>query len=298
MPAYNAERWIAETLESVVRQASPPLEVVVVDDGSTDGTLARAKEFGPPVRVVAQENRGAPAAYNRGFREARGDYVAMCPADDLWEPRKLEWQQEALRAHPEVDVAFGGARYFGFKDARFPSPPGEGVLQRDAFLRAMYCQDLVPAPTTVVRRQLHERLGGFREDIPIEDYEFWLRALCNGAVFYFEPRLLVRLRDHGENLSSQALTVWTLNHQIHTWYADEVRDPEFVHRVLAHDLRRVGQCLLGAGRPHDARSAFAESYRERGSVDAAVWWGTLSMPGAQAVLRRLARRRNGTLAGS
>src|SRR5439155_10832430 len=164
------------------------------------------------------------------FMESRGDYVAMCPADDLWEPRKLEWQREVLRSNPEVDVACGGAESFGLREEHFASPPDNGILDRNALLRTMYERDVIAAPTALVRRVLHARLGGFREDIAIEDYEFWFRALRDEAVFYYDARLLVRLRQHGENLSSQALAVWELNHRIHTWYAEDVNDTDLVHR--------------------------------------------------------------------
>ena len=84
------------------------------------------------VRVVQQPNAGASAAYNRAFRESAGSYVAMCPADDLWEPRKLEFQFETLTAHPEVDVSFGGARYFGLEKRDFVGPADSGVLDGGA----------------------------------------------------------------------------------------------------------------------------------------------------------------------
>ena len=96
MPAYQAEPWIGATLETVLAQTCPPDEVVVVDDGSTDRTAKIAGGFGDPVRVVRQSNGGPSAAYNRAFRESNGEFVAMCPADDLWEPDKLELQGKAL----------------------------------------------------------------------------------------------------------------------------------------------------------------------------------------------------------
>ena len=204
MPAYQAERWIAATLESVLSQTSPPHEIVVVDDGSTDQTAAIARGFGDPVRVVHQPNAGPSAAYNRAFRESVGSYVAMCPADDLWEPRKLEFQLETLTAHPEVDVSFGGARYFGLEDAGLRGTGG----QRDPRRAALLPRD-VPHPTSFLPRQpscggdLFDDLGGFREDLACEDYEFWMRALKHGAVFFHDPRLLVRLRQHGGNVSAQ-----------------------------------------------------------------------------------------------
>src|SRR5690242_4887481 len=94
VPAYNAARWIEETLRSVLDQTCQPAEIFVVNDGSTDDTAERAERFGDRVTVVSQPNGGPPAAYNRGFDMATTDYVAMCPADDVWDPRKLEWQAQ------------------------------------------------------------------------------------------------------------------------------------------------------------------------------------------------------------
>lgn len=292
IPAYQAERWLGETLESVFFQTSPPDEIVVVDDGSTDGTVDVARRFGAPVRLVSQDRNGGPAAaYNRAFQEAKGDYVAMCPADDLWEPRKLELQREVLTARPDIDVAFGGARYFGLEERDFVGPPDEGVLDAERFFSAMYRADLVAAPTAVVRRELHHRLGGFREDLAGEDYEFWMRALKCRAVFFYDPRLLVRLRQHGGNLSSQALPMWEMNHQIHTLYAPDLGDDELARRTLAHDLRTIGRCCLGLGRAEAARKAYRASLAQVAHPAALGWVLALSVPGTQGLSDRIAARR-------
>jgi GT2 family glycosyltransferase len=291
IPAFQAEPWIGATLESVLGQTSPPDEVVVVDDGSTDDTGQIAAGFGAAVRVVRQPNAGPSAAYNRGFRESSSDYVAMCPADDLWEPRKLEFQRAALAAEPGLDVVFGGARYFGLEDRDFGGPTESGELDPASFFRAMYVDDLVATPTAVVRRALHDRLGGFREDIPVEDYEFWLRALADGARFYHDPRLLVRLRQHGENLSSKALLIWELNHWIHKRYAAELGDPALARRTLARDLRMIGRCRLGLGDVDEARAAYRAAAAEQAHPSALAWRLALATPGAASLMRRLAARR-------
>ena len=291
MPAYNAERWIGATLESVLAQTSSPDEVVVVDDGSTDGTAAVAEGFGAPVRVVRQANLGAPGAYNRAFRESTGDYVAMCPADDLWEPRKLELQRETLAAHPEADVAFGGARYFGLEDRDHPGPGGTGILESGSFLRDMYRSNIVAAPTALVRRALFDRLGGFREDLAGEDYEFWMRALTRGAVFFYDARLMVRLRQHGGNLTSQSLAMWEMNHLTHTMYADALGDDRLSRRTLADDLRVLGRSHLGLGDVRSARQAYRASLRQRAHPSAIAWSLLLAIPGTAGPLKRVARHR-------
>lgn len=276
VPAFNQERWIAQALESILGQTRPPDEVIVVDDGSTDATARVAERFGGQVRIVRQENGGAASAYNRGFREAKGDYVAKCPADDVWEPNKLECQFEVLTSVPEVDVLFSRARTFGAFEVEIPQPPGTGVLERESFLRALYTANCVPAPTALVRRALHEKLGGFREDYAAgEDYDFWLRALAAEATFYYDPRVLVRLRIHGGNLSLQPRSVWQLNYSIHREHAKQIDDPRLVRKTLAHDLVMLGRARAGAKLYEEARNAFRASLRYRPTLIGAL--GLLAM---------------------
>jgi glycosyltransferase involved in cell wall biosynthesis len=184
VPARNVGPWIAETLDSVLGQTRPPDEVIVVENGSSDDTREVLEGYRDRVTLVEMPCRGAPAAYNRGFAEATGEYVAMCPADDVWRPEKLERQAAAIAANPEADVLFGHARHFGIDSSEYLRPPGRGILDRDELLRAMYVDNLIPAPTTLIRRSFFERLGRFREDLLVEDYEFWMRALRAGGTYF------------------------------------------------------------------------------------------------------------------
>ena len=292
VPAYNEETWIGEALRSILDQTDPPDEVIVVDDGSSDGTARRVAEFGDSVRLVAQPNAGCPAAFNTGFEAASSEYVALCPADDVWEPRKLEWQREVLRAHREVDVAFAAARTFGPMQVPLAEFDFEGVLSGDALRRRLFSDNVIPDPSAVIRRVLHERLGGYRADLSGgEDYEFWFRALRDGARFYADRRVVVSLRQHGGNLSAQAARVWDVRHQVHRMYAEDLRDPDFTSAVIADDLRRLGRMQLGLDRVDDARASYQASFRERRSPVAAVALAALAVPGIERPIRVLNRRR-------
>lgn len=92
IPCYNAAPFLRETLDSVTAQTSPPLEVLVIDDGSTDASADIAGSYGPPVRVIRQENQGESVARNRGIDQARGEWIAFLDADDVWHPAKLQRQ--------------------------------------------------------------------------------------------------------------------------------------------------------------------------------------------------------------
>jgi glycosyltransferase involved in cell wall biosynthesis len=110
-PCYNGSPFLRETLESVLGQTYPVKEIIVIDDGSTDDSAAIAESFGPPVRVIRQENQGESVARNRGIEEAHGDWIAFLDADDLWKPHKLERQIAAIE--PNVVAVHTNLYFFG-----------------------------------------------------------------------------------------------------------------------------------------------------------------------------------------
>jgi glycosyltransferase involved in cell wall biosynthesis len=279
--AYNAEEHIGETLTAILSQTLPPDEVVVIDDGSTDGTPAELERFRDEVRIVRQANGGYAGAFNRSFEEARGDYVANCDADDVWEPDKLERQLDALLVHPETDVAFAGASLFGLKEGPFNSGLATaGLLGRRDFARQLYRGNPICTSSTVVRRSLFARVGPFRHSAaPSEDYDYWLRALLAGATFFHEPGSLVRYRVHSEQVSSDLLRMRRAEytaHCRHSELADE--DQGLVRDVMARDLSNLARALWEQGSPREARTLFASSFRQRRSPRTLAWVLALSAP--------------------
>jgi glycosyltransferase involved in cell wall biosynthesis len=296
VPAYNEQRYIAEAVNSILAQTAAPLEVIVVDDGSTDATPEAVRGYGERVRLIQQENRGCPGAFDTGFREARGDFVALCPADDVWEPHKLEWQQQALAAHPDVDVIFGAAQRFGLMTGDHVRPSRTGAIETSWFAKEMYRENLIADPSAVIRRSLYLDLGGY-EPLVGEDYEFWMRALAAGATFYFDPRLVVRLREHGGNISYRALEIWETKHLIHERYADLADGPEMVRKTLAHDLLMIGYCRAALGRSGQARRSFRASLEMRPSPFTLAAALAMSVPGVARMVSRIAPRIRRATAG-
>ena len=297
VPAYNEELHIAETLDSVLAQTSPPHEIIVVDDGSTDGTLAALEPYMDRIELIRQQNSGCPAAFNRGFSNAVGEYVALCPADDIWAPQKLEWQAAAIERHPEADIFFGAARNFGLWDEERPLPRGEGILDTEAFAAEMYRENLIPDPTAVIRREKYFELGGY-EPLVGEDYEFWMRALAAGAIFHFDRRELAALRMHGGNLSHRALEIWETNLLIHRRYEQLAASPDAVRSVAARDLLMIGYLRAAAGDGKAARRAFRDSLGQRFTVRSLATSAAMSIPGVAGVASKLspATRRRGAAA--
>jgi glycosyltransferase involved in cell wall biosynthesis len=187
MPAYNASSFIAEAIRSVVDQDYPNMELIVIDDGSSDGTPEIAAHFGNQVQIVRQQNAGPAAARNRGLEAAKGDFIAFLDADDVWLPSKLTAQVRYLQDHPETGVVFGGFMLWPpTADGAFVPPPephnADGPLKLVAACSGWIYKDLlldsaICIITAMVRRSVIETIGNFDESLRTgEDYDFWLRV--------------------------------------------------------------------------------------------------------------------------
>jgi glycosyltransferase involved in cell wall biosynthesis len=254
--AYQAQDWIGEALDAILGQSRAPDEVIVVDDGSTDGTARELARYDGQIRVIGQENRGCPGAFNTAFAAARGDFVAMCGADDVWAPQKLALQEQAMQAHPEADVLCAHAHLIGRIEADHSRPPGAGMLDSGALRDVLYRHCCICASSVVIRRELFMRLGPFVEDFAADDYEYWFRCLAAGARFHYDPRPLVRWRQHEHNLTLRTDWMDRCCEQVRERYGAEVGD-----RAVAGHLFRRARGQVEQGRTHQARELFARSLR-------------------------------------
>lgn len=280
----NGEDYVAEALMAILSQTHPPNEVIVVDDGSTDSTLHELTPFRSHIRIIRQSNHGHPSAYSRGFNAARGDYVARCDADDVWEPDKLERQVAALLTHPTIDIAAGAARVFDRGDGLYAAAPGDGLLDPRSFARKLYRANWLCASSTLIRRRLFEQIGPFARRLACEDYDFWLRAAGTGAVFFYDPAIVVRYRRHARNVSNDHLAMCRAVRSVHLRHAQLPQDQRLVSRVLAEDRSNIGR-LLVEEHGREARGEFIAALRYRLAPRELIWTLVLSMP--QRYRRRL-----------
>lgn len=191
--AYNAEPWIAETLATATSQTYPDVQVIVVDDGSTDATLDIAREFSSSmVTVIAQENAGACAARNRAFGASQGELIQYLDADDLLAPDKIERQVERLATEPAGTVASGP--WVRFHDV--PPPPGERPARldwrdydpaSDWLVESWALQNGMFAPFAwLTPRHLVKAAGPWRESLKRnQDGEFFARVLSHARGIAF-----------------------------------------------------------------------------------------------------------------
>lgn len=206
VPTYNGAAFVRETLESVLAQSLPPLELLVCDDGSTDATLDIVNEIAQrssafPVRVLRQANRGVAAARNRAVSEARGELLAFLDHDDTWEPELLEVLVPRLREHPEWGLVYADSWVIDGAGTRF-GKRGQWLryAQGDVF-EALLAGNFIPVETTLVRADFFRSLGGYDERLRfLEDYELCLR-IARRAPIGFVDRALASYRVHERNLS-------------------------------------------------------------------------------------------------
>ena len=198
---YNRRDLIGRAVRSVLAQTWKDLELIVVDDGSRDGTPERVEEeFGAQVRLmVLPENRGVSAARNRGIEEARGEWMAFLDSDDEWVPEKLEKQMALLResgskvCHTDEIWIRRGVRVNPRKHHR--------KCGGDIFLNALPLCCMSPS-SILLHRSVFEEVGLFDESLPAcEDYELFLRITCRYPVSYLEEKLVVKYGGHPDQLS-------------------------------------------------------------------------------------------------
>jgi glycosyltransferase involved in cell wall biosynthesis len=234
IPCFNAERWVAQAIESARSQTWPEKEVIVIDDGSTDASLKVIKNFGDRIRWETGPNRGANLARNRLLELARGDWLQYLDADDYLLPEKIERQLEFLAAHPDTDVVFGPVtmEHFDAKDSRrellpIPDPHDPWILLVRVFL---------PQTGSLLwRKEAVLDVGAWKPDQPCyQDQELYLRLLMAGKRFAYCPHAGAVYRQWGEHTVSK-------------------RDMPEVHRQRLEIEQRAEDFLRGCGELTPAR---------------------------------------------
>jgi glycosyltransferase involved in cell wall biosynthesis len=238
IPAFNAEHYLAEAIDSVLAQTGAPLECIVVDDGSNDGTRRIAEAYGGKVRCLSRPNQGVSAARNAGIEAARGELIAFLDADDVWVPDKLERQTRLFCEVPGLVFSYGGIELVDARLAPLGSPipavPPPEAVHRTLMLRP---GGFGLAITGLIRREVLEALGGFDPRLSTSaDGDLALRLVNAGEGRAIED-VMARYRHHGP--------------QMH-------HDLEVFERDWRLVLDRAFRLPLLADRPRLARRAYAE----------------------------------------
>jgi glycosyltransferase involved in cell wall biosynthesis len=205
VPAYNAEYYLEQTLESALAQTVRDFEILIVDDGSTDATVRIAQHFedrDPRIRLLRQQRQGVSAARNAAMAAAQGTYFALLDSDDLWTPGYLAAQLQVLHDHPDIDVVSANAINLGGELDRTVWKTVRPGLHPVSLLTLIRIEDSVSI-MSVFRRRVWEQLGGFDATMyGNEDYDFWLRAAAQGVGILFNATPLAYYRRRTDSMSA------------------------------------------------------------------------------------------------
>lgn len=262
IPTYNYARFVREAVDSALAQTYRPIEIIVVDDGSKDNTreVMLAYAGNPLVHYIRQENKGLPGARNTGIRAAKGKYIALLDADDVWEPLKLEHQVGFYEQHPEAAIVateayefrndhhrdHGGTRSVASPEHTAVSMPGAGAPGSSALpayteytLRDLMEFSAFRPSSVMMRRDLCEAVGLFDEQFRyVEDLDMWARMTTQGRVYRLNLPLL-GARQHP--------AVQSMHIQPHIEYHHRVLDKLFatLPELRAHpEWRRLAEARL------------------------------------------------------
>jgi glycosyltransferase involved in cell wall biosynthesis len=306
IPTYNRERYLREAVESVFGQTYDDWELLVVDDGSTDGTRTYLETLTDPrVRRVLRSHCGNAALLrNVGVRDAGGSHIAFLDSDDAWLPEKLALQIDDLQGHPECGWSYTGyvhmdewGRGNEWRNRRWRWAPHSGWI-----LEALIAEPaLIAMPTVMVTRQLFEAVGGFDESLPrCHDQDLWLRLAESSAVAVV-PMPLAKVRSHSENRGTRPLDLLTHVNRMYGRLLARSTSPK-LRRLCRRQRAWVNLDLVGklrwAGRYDEARQALRISFPYAGWHPG--WWTGLlktwlrpTIPaGLQSLYSRLRTGRN------
>jgi glycosyltransferase involved in cell wall biosynthesis len=287
IPCYNRDRFVREAVDSALGQTYPRIEVVAVDDGSTDDTLGILQSYGDRIRLVQQKNSGTPSARNAGIGAARGDYLAWLDSDDAWEPEKIARQIDAARKWPQAALIHTRCLSID-ADGRALPVSGSDLAEHDDAIE----NDILPrlfvhcwpnTSSSLVKRSILDKVGLFDPGFYKEDWELYLRIAGAGHPFAYIGSRLTRYRIHGESktgaLIANAIGVIRIRECIeahraewlsHCPCADADRDRRAVARHLrefAKDYSRLGILYSKTGQWNAARDAFQNAaHRQPGRL--------------------------------
>lgn len=205
IPAYNGEEYINEAIDSALEQQNVALEVIVVDDGSSDQTVKRVAQYGERVRLLQKKNGGVASARNVGVAHAKGRFVALLDQDDRYLPDKIAAQVSAMSEQPDAVLCHANIRMIDAQGSLMQGGhlghPTDKAMPSGLVLKRLFHANFLLACTVLMRREAVLAVGGFNERLwGVDDYELWLKLAVLGPIVYLN-RVVSEYRWHESNTS-------------------------------------------------------------------------------------------------
>jgi glycosyltransferase involved in cell wall biosynthesis len=204
IPTYNRRTMLKEAVDSILDQDFEDFELIVVDDGSTDGTAEEIKRYGGRIRLLQHsENRGVSAARNKGILHAKGKYIAFLDSDDLWVKGKLKIQVAFLDENPHYPLCYTDEIWI--RRGRRVNPKIKHSKYSGWIFEKCLPLCTISPSSAVMRKTLFSKVGLFDEALPVcEDYDFWLRVSVRFPIFFINKKLIVKRGGHSDQLSQRS----------------------------------------------------------------------------------------------
>ncbi|MFH1845385.1 MAG: glycosyltransferase [bacterium] len=271
--SYNMGHYLVEAVDSVLNQTYDNLEVIVVNDGSTDDTLEVLATYADNPRVIAinQENAGQTKAKNRGLQEARGELVGFCDADNAWLPDKLARQVPYFAEPGSLGVVYGDIVLMDDKSNDLSTPAIERHSGR--ITGRLLASNFVTFNTTLVPRRILEEVDGFDESLSMGiDYDLWLRISVNYEFLYL-PQTLARYRIWGGQMSHRTGERMDNFFRLLAGFLEKHPDsvtPAEANRAWAHSLTTRGRWHASMGNRGEAWQDYRQALQHR-PLDLRTW---------------------------
>jgi glycosyltransferase involved in cell wall biosynthesis len=250
MPAYNAAATIEAAIDSVLAQTRGDFELIIVNDGSTDGTVARVDRYldDPRIRLISQTNLGQADARNTAIDASRGEFVSLLDSDDLWLPHYLEAMAATFAAEPTAGVAYTDAwvlddrtRKIARATAMGRQHPAVAPTDAEAFLRALLEHGNFVFVGATIRRDVFADVGPFRSGVSgAEDYELWLRIAARGHRFARCPLILAVYRHRQGQTSADREQMSRSGHEVFRIVTEEYDIPDPIRELARQRLPMAG----------------------------------------------------------
>ena len=267
IPTYNRKNKVLQAIDSVLQQSVRPDEILVVDDGSTDGTAEQIEMLFPDVILILQPTMGASSARNTGIGRARGEWIAFLDSDDRWMSMKLERQLLSLKKNPSYRICHTDEIWI--RRGRRVNPRKQHRKSGgDLFARSLgMC--LISPSSVMIHNEIFKKCGLFDTSLPVcEDYDMWLRICVEYPVLFIDEPLIVKTGGHADQLSRQywgmdRFRIQAMERLLKTHHLD--RDKRT--KVLRMLLEKVDIYMTGARKRHKADELSVLQRKREGIVE-------------------------------
>jgi glycosyltransferase involved in cell wall biosynthesis len=298
IPTYNASKYVTKAIDSVLVQDYINLEIIIIDDGSTDNTQKVLDNYKDKIRYVYQDNGGAAKARNTGIKLANGDYIAFLDADDLWLPDKLGKQMNFFNHYPQYSMVFTDMSHSVDDEIVYKSYLKERrykYVSNGSIYENLLRECFIFTPTVMIKRKCFEKVGIFKEYLKIsEDLDLWLRIADKYLIGFLDEPLVIR-RKHETNLTGNRLLYISSNIQMMEEIYIKNKGHKIREKILKKELGyryfQLGYYFFELSQQKQARNSFFKSLKCLYDIKSLIYILTSLLPKSLINNIRMIKRR-------